>query len=68
MAEFVTPIKKIKPVDSDIVTIPPSPFLNRLGYGTGNILNISFMSPLLTYLLLKTLTYNMPIDICKTDG
>ncbi|XP_063822313.1 lymphokine-activated killer T-cell-originated protein kinase homolog [Ostrinia nubilalis] len=34
MTEFVTPIKK-KTVESEVVTIPPSPFLNRLGYGTG---------------------------------
>ncbi|KAL0842485.1 hypothetical protein ABMA28_014579 [Loxostege sticticalis] len=35
MAEFATPIKKNKAVESEVVTIPPSPFLNRLGYGTG---------------------------------
>ncbi|KAM3961293.1 lymphokine-activated killer T-cell-originated protein kinase [Aphomia sociella] len=34
MAEFQTPIKKNKVVE-DKITIPPSPFLNRLGYGTG---------------------------------
>ncbi|XP_053625039.1 lymphokine-activated killer T-cell-originated protein kinase homolog isoform X2 [Plodia interpunctella] len=34
MSEFKTPIKKIQPVDDKIV-IPASPFLNRLGYGTG---------------------------------
>ncbi|XP_026329909.1 lymphokine-activated killer T-cell-originated protein kinase [Hyposmocoma kahamanoa] len=36
MAEFKTPVKQVKSVDSnEKITIPPSPFLNRLGYGTG---------------------------------
>ncbi|KAI5641622.1 protein kinase domain-containing protein [Phthorimaea operculella] len=36
MAEFVTPVKKSKAPDTnEKITIPPSPFLNRLGYGTG---------------------------------
>ncbi|KAJ2953050.1 hypothetical protein O0L34_g7441 [Tuta absoluta] len=36
MAEFVTPVKKSKTPDTnEKITIPPSPFLNRLGYGTG---------------------------------
>ncbi|XP_021194802.3 lymphokine-activated killer T-cell-originated protein kinase [Helicoverpa armigera] len=35
MTEFKTPIKN-KALDvNDKITIPPSPFLNRLGYGTG---------------------------------
>ncbi|XP_060800490.1 lymphokine-activated killer T-cell-originated protein kinase homolog [Amyelois transitella] len=33
-SDFKTPIKKDKPVE-DKITIPPSPFLHRLGYGTG---------------------------------
>ncbi|CAK1581453.1 unnamed protein product [Parnassius mnemosyne] len=36
MTEFRTPIKTNKVVDgNDNICIPPSPFLNRLGYGTG---------------------------------
>ncbi|CAG5050929.1 unnamed protein product [Parnassius apollo] len=36
MTEFRTPIKTNKAVDgNDKICIPPSPFLNRLGYGTG---------------------------------
>ncbi|CAG9097168.1 unnamed protein product [Plutella xylostella] len=35
MAEFKTPVKKPNPLNGDKITIPPSPFLNRLGYGTG---------------------------------
>ncbi|XP_059045243.1 lymphokine-activated killer T-cell-originated protein kinase-like [Achroia grisella] len=34
MSEFQTPVRKNK-VSDDKITIPPSPFLNRLGYGTG---------------------------------
>lgn len=36
MAEFQTPVKnKIVLGHSEEIVIPPSPFLNRLGYGTG---------------------------------
>lgn len=36
MSEFKTPVKSRKPLESnEKITIPPSPFLNRLGYGTG---------------------------------
>ncbi|XP_047527625.1 lymphokine-activated killer T-cell-originated protein kinase [Vanessa atalanta] len=36
MSEFRTPIKPKKLLDAgETITIPPSPFLNRLGYGTG---------------------------------
>ncbi|CAH0406257.1 unnamed protein product [Chilo suppressalis] len=36
MAEFATPIKKNKGSDTnETITIPPSPFLPRIGYGTG---------------------------------
>ncbi|CAH2072961.1 unnamed protein product, partial [Iphiclides podalirius] len=36
MAEFCTPIKANKLTEvNDKICIPPSPFLNRLGYGTG---------------------------------
>ncbi|CAH0722063.1 unnamed protein product, partial [Brenthis ino] len=36
MSEFRTPIKTNKAIDpEETITIPPSPFLNRLGYGTG---------------------------------
>ncbi|KAI8434666.1 hypothetical protein MSG28_003198 [Choristoneura fumiferana] len=36
MSEFQTPVKKNKALDSsEKITIPPSPFLSRLGYGTG---------------------------------
>lgn len=35
MTEFQTPQKSIKSFDNDKITIPPSPFLNKLGYGTG---------------------------------
>ncbi|XP_068629964.1 lymphokine-activated killer T-cell-originated protein kinase homolog [Battus philenor] len=36
MAEFKTPVKPNKPANgNDNICIPPSPFLNRLGYGTG---------------------------------
>ncbi|KAL4709115.1 hypothetical protein ACJJTC_015654 [Scirpophaga incertulas] len=34
MADLSTPTKCLK-ANSDVLTIPPSPFLNRLGYGTG---------------------------------
>lgn len=39
MAEFKTPVKKLVTLDGNDkreIAIPPSPFLNRLGYGTGN--------------------------------
>lgn len=40
MTEFRTPIKN-KALDiNEKITIPPSPFLNRLGYGTGNFCNV----------------------------
>lgn len=46
MTEFKTPVKKVKTVDSnEKITIPPSPFLNRLGYGTGMNLNFCFSPP-----------------------
>ncbi|XP_075970008.1 lymphokine-activated killer T-cell-originated protein kinase-like [Anticarsia gemmatalis] len=35
MTEFKTPIKNKALCLNDKITIPPSPFLNRLGYGTG---------------------------------
>ncbi|XP_049867543.1 lymphokine-activated killer T-cell-originated protein kinase [Pectinophora gossypiella] len=35
MAEFQTPVKKVNKALDEKITIPPSPFLNRLGYGTG---------------------------------
>lgn len=53
MAEFKTPIKN-KPVDfNDKITIPPSPFLNRLGYGTGEQRNIFNNCDNFTHLALK---------------
>ena len=39
MAEFKTPVKVNKAAENgETITIPPSPFLNRLGYGTGIVL------------------------------
>lgn len=39
MAEsFSTPVKNGK----NLLEIPPSPFLKRLGYGTGDLNNIEF--------------------------
>lgn len=36
MAEFTTPVKTCnKQIENDKIVIPPSPFLNKLGYGTG---------------------------------
>lgn len=50
MAEFCTPIKarrnkEEKVVDgNDKICIPPSPFLNRLGYGTGKFYYILYFN------------------------
>lgn len=54
MAEFKTPVKKPNPLNGDKITIPPSPFLNRLGYGTGKSMTYIY----LYYLAIVSLTYN----------
>lgn len=41
MSQFQTPVKVNKaPENSETINIPPSPFLSRLGYGTGNFESI----------------------------
>lgn len=54
MSEFKTPIKTKRGIDAgDKIEIPPSPFLNRLGYGTGGkILKFYFFLTELTRLLI----------------
>lgn len=53
MSEFKTPVKSRKPLESnEKITIPPSPFLNRLGYGTGTYLYCKFICVSLSILCL----------------
>lgn len=59
MAEFKTPVKtqtSLKPDDK--IVIPPSPFLNRLGYGTGIRFLTSYSE---TVIRLRCLTYKYVI-------